>query len=69
MLAQPVMFSHPDFSHPSPEGLAARRFLVADNVIVKRNGVEAKDLRFFVAEFILSNVEGLLRMTGIGASE
>jgi hypothetical protein len=28
-----------------------------------RNVVKAEHLRFFVAEFILSNVEGLLRMT------
>jgi hypothetical protein len=31
--------------------------------MLSRNEVEAKHLRFFVAEFILSNVEGLFRMT------
>ena len=33
--------------------------------MLKWNGVATKHLRFFVAEFILSNVEGLLRMTGM----
>jgi hypothetical protein len=32
-------------------------------VMLSLNGMEDKDFRFFVAEFILSNVEGLLRMT------
>ena len=31
--------------------------------MLSREGVETKHLRFFVSEFILSNVEGLLRMT------
>jgi hypothetical protein len=33
--------------------------------MLSQNRVEAKHFRFFVAEFILSHVEGLLRMTWV----
>jgi hypothetical protein len=45
------------------ELLITQHLLVFDNIMLSRNEVETKHLRFLVAEFILNPIEGLLRMT------
>ena len=45
------------------ELLITQHLLVFDNIMLSRNEVEAKHLRFLVTEFILNPIEGLLRMT------
>ena len=58
---RPILTPLPQGVTPLPTGLIHDSFWRRTIVLLSRNEVKAKHLRFFVAEFILSNVEGLLR--------